>query len=81
MKRKYPLVGWKPRLLPTERAPWSSAEGLPAAATTETRLPSPAWAWAEPWLPDTSPTAADKEARPAPASQIRAKDCRAGNMR
>ncbi|XP_068209881.1 tectonin beta-propeller repeat-containing protein [Palaemon carinicauda] len=63
-QRWNPVEGFSSVLLPTDRAPFSSADGLTPRPLTKISLPTLAWSWESPWhLHDTHEgQALDKEA-------------------
>ncbi|XP_076056514.1 tectonin beta-propeller repeat-containing protein 1-like isoform X2 [Oratosquilla oratoria] len=63
-QRWSPVQGWSNTLLPTDRAQWSSADGLEERSPTRIHLPTLAWMWEGSWtLHDTfMGHALDKEA-------------------
>lgn len=62
-QRWYPMSGFTSHLLPTERDVWSDAAGDPSRAPEQHGLPSAAWEWEDPWMPECNPRLADKQVR------------------
>ena len=63
MQRWNPLEGFTSNLLPTDRAKFSSEDGLTERELIQIHLPTLAWIWEDPWhLHDTfQGQALDKE--------------------
>ncbi|XP_077482271.1 tectonin beta-propeller repeat-containing protein 1-like [Stigmatopora argus] len=51
-QRWNPVTGYTNRGLPTDRYMWSNASGLRECTKTNTKPPSPQWAWASDWAID-----------------------------